>query len=142
MKEIKQGGQFKILHEGVWVTVMFIEDYARSHNVSKYKVKQKVQNMELHELIIAGRARMKSLIVIAYDTFKMFDTKIMSAIDGMFKVKNNRHQYDVMFVNQYAEKHGYNSKETLEHQLQKGVIDGLRIQRLNGGYINLIICKK
>lgn len=141
MIDLKNQGMFKTKHEGIGITVMFTEDYARLKGVSKYKVKQKVQRFELHELTIAGRNRMKSLIVVNYDTFKLFETRIVSDSHGMFKVFDGNKFVNAMFVDQYAEKNGFNSKQTIEYQLKKGIIKGVRIQRLNGEFVNLVLCE-
>jgi len=142
MKEVKKDGRFKVKHEGIGVTVMFLEDYARQQGMTKYKVKKKVKDNELQELVIAGRQRMKSVVIVDYDKFTIFKNKVMSDSTGVFKVQYGRTYKDAMFVNQYAQKNSYNSKETLEYQLSKGILKGIKIQRLNGGYVNFVICEK
>lgn len=141
MKEINNNGEFTTRHEGIRVTVMFREDYARKMNSTKYKVKKKIADNELHELKIQGRKRMNSLIVIGYSKFKLFEGRLLSDEEGVFEIFDGYKWNRVMFADQYAAKYGYSSKQALEYHIGKSV-EALRLQRMNGEYLNLLICKQ
>ena len=72
MKKIEESGVFKTRHEGHSVSVMFKEDYARLKGVSKYGISKMIANNYLHQLKIAGRERMDSVIVLDMPKHKLF----------------------------------------------------------------------
>ena len=139
MKEINNKGKFTTKHEGVEIQVLFFEDYARLHNLSKYELQKAVKKFQVHRLDISGRKRMKSVIVDEYKEFKLFKTSIFSRPDGSFLIKVKNKFVRVMFTNQYAEREG-KSKEMIEHDMMKlGKTKYVKLERFNGKSINLVI---
>lgn len=129
-----------IFHEGKRLPVLFLHDYLKVNKTTRFAVQKKIAAFELYQLEIFGRKRLKNLIVTD-PPGELLESIIVSEENGSFTIWDGYRYAQVMFVDQYAANNNL-SKQAIDYQLEKGILDGYQYQRANGNKVNFVFCSK